>query len=246
MAQLRSVGIETPGSDELTEFLQPSTVMALVGQTLNAVVAVLSRLVIVTLTMTFILFETGDLARKTRSAFGEGGTTELSFGQAPVQVQRYLFIKSAVSLATGILTGSWCAMLGLDFAVMWGLIAFLLNYIPSIGSIIAAVPPILLAIVQLGFIEAGAVGLGYIATNVLLGNFLEPRLLGRTLGLSPLVVFLSLLFWGWLWGPAGMLFCVPLTVIFKLILEGNEDTQWIAIFLGSGRELRDRERRAAG
>jgi predicted PurR-regulated permease PerM len=101
----------------------------------------------------------------------------------------------------------------------------------------------MLAIVQLGPIAAAEVMVAYLLINLSLGNIIEPRLLGRTLGLSPLVVFLSLLFWGWLWGPAGMLFCVPLTVIAKLVLEGNEDTEWIAIFLGSGREVRDLARR---
>ena len=244
LAQLGNAGVAAPELGDLSELLQPSTVMALVGQTLNAVVGVLSRIVIVTLTMTFILFETSELHRKMQLAFGEGGDVEASFGQAPLQVQRYLFIKSAVSLTTGLLVGGWCWALGLDFAVMWGLIAFLLNYIPSIGSILAAIPPILLAIVQLGWVSAGMVGLGYIATNLFLGNFLEPRLLGRTLGLSPLVVFLSLLFWGWLWGPAGMLFCVPLTVIAKLIMEGNDDTRWIAIFLGSTRDARGLQSRS--
>ena len=244
VAQAESYGFSIK-VDGLTEYLQPAMVMTAVGQTLNALVAVLQRLVVVTLTMTFILFETNELAHKTRLAFGEDGSTTLSFGQAPTQVQRYLFINSCTSALTGAAVGIWCSVLGLEFAMLWGMTAFLLNYIPSIGSIIAAVPPVLLAIVTLGWPSALAVAAGYAAVNVILGNFLEPRLLGRTLGLSPLVVFLSLLFWGWLWGPAGMLFCVPLTVIFKLILEGNDDTRWVAILLGSGRELREMEERLA-
>lgn len=245
ITQVRALGIETPDASELSEFVRPDALLSLVGQTLNAVVAVLSRVVIVTVTMTFVLFEASDLAGKTRAAFGEGGSAELSFGQAPVQVQRYLLIKSVASAVTGILVGLWTYWLGVDFPMMWGLIAFLLNYIPTIGSIVAAVPPMLLATVQLGWVSMGLVAAGYLAVNIVIGNFLEPRMLGRTLGLSPLVVFLSLLFWGWLWGPAGMLFCVPLTVIAKLVFEGNEDTRWIAIFLGSHRDLKDYERRIA-
>ncbi len=245
LGQISAFGIETPAASELTEYVQPERLLSLVGQTLNAVVAVLSRIVIVTVTMTFILFEASDLAAKTRAAFGEGGAADLSFGQAPLQVQRYLIIKTVASAVTGILVGIWASLVGLDFPMMWGLIAFLLNYIPSIGSVIAAVPPTLLAIVQLGWVGAGLIALGYIVVNILIGNFLEPRMLGRTLGLSPLVVFLSLLFWGWLWGPAGMLFCVPLTVIAKLLCEGNEDTRWIAVFLGSHRDLKDFEKRTA-
>lgn len=245
LGQIRALGIETPAAAELTEYVQPDALLTFVGQTLNAVVAVLSRIVIVTVTMTFILFEASDLAEKTRAAFGEGGAAELSFGQAPMQVQRYLIIKSVASAATGILLGAWAHVLGLDFPMMWGLIAFLLNYIPTIGSILAAVPPMLLAIVQLGWVGSGLVTLGYLVVNIVIGNLLEPRMLGRTLGLSPLVVFLSLLFWGWLWGPAGMLFCVPLTVIAKLLFEGNDDTRWIAIFLGSHRDLLDYQKRTA-
>ncbi|MCA9566529.1 MAG: AI-2E family transporter, partial [Myxococcales bacterium] len=122
-----------------------------------------------------------------------------------------------------------------------GLIAFLFNYVPSIGSIVAAIPPILLAVVQLSPAWAVVVLVLYLVVNVTIGNFLEPRFMGRQLGLSPLVVFLSLLFWGWVWGPVGMLFCIPMTVIAKLFLESQEDTRWIAVFLGSPREILDVE-----
>lgn len=238
--QLQQLGVANDVQD-LTSMLQPTHVMALVGQTVNATVGILSRIVIVTLTMTFILFEESDLAKKTEHAFGTGVTVGGPFARAPEDVQRYLFIKTVVSFATGVLVGAWCYALGLDFPVMWGLLAFLLNYIPSIGSILAAIPPILLAIVQLGWVGAVGITFGYLAVNISLGNLLEPRLLGRSLGLSPLVVFLSLLFWGWLWGPAGMLLCVPMTVIAKLVLEMHEDTRWIAVFLGSAREVKGEE-----
>jgi len=133
----------------------------------------------------------------------------------------------------------WCAMLGLDFAVIWGVAAFLANYVPSIGSIVAALPPVLLAVVQLGWPSALGIAAGYIAINIALGNFIEPRLMGRSLGLSPLVVFLSLIFWGWVWGPVGMLFSVPMTVIAKLVLESSEETRWMAVLLGSAREAKN-------
>lgn len=240
LAELQRLGIAEDVSD-LRSMLQPSQIMALVGQTLNATVGILSRLVIVTLTMTFILFEQSELAKKTAVAFGTGTRLDGPFANAPADVQRYLFIKTCVSLVTGVLVGAWCYLLGLDFALMWGLLAFLLNYIPTIGSILAAIPPILLALVQLGFLPAVGIAVGYIVVNICLGNLLEPRLLGRSLGLSPLVVFLSLLFWGWLWGPAGMLICVPMTVIAKLVLESHDDTRWIAVLLGSARDLQSIE-----
>jgi predicted PurR-regulated permease PerM len=111
-------------------------------------------------------------------------------------------------------------------------IAFLFNYIPNIGSIMAAVPTVLLALVQLGPGTAVFVALGYLVVNVVLGTFVEPYLMGRTLGLSTLVIFLSLIFWGWLWGPVGMLLSVPLTMVVKIMLEHTEDFRWVAVLLG--------------
>ncbi len=129
--------------------------------------------------------------------------------------------KTYISAATGVLVGSFLSLLGVDFAVLWALVAFLLNYIPNIGSIIAAVPAVLLALIQFGLGAALVTASGYIVVNMVMGNMIEPRLLGRKLGLSTLVVFLSLIFWGWLWGPMGMLLSVPLTMIVKILLENS-------------------------
>lgn len=242
LAQLERLGIEA-NAEVLAGTFKPGDVMPLVSQTLGAVAAISTQIVIVTITMTFILFEASELARKTEVALGGGHHAASRFAEASGKVQRYLAIKTVVSGITGILVAVWVSILGLDFPLLWGLLAFVLNYIPSVGSIIAAVPPMLLATVTLGWPYALAVGAGYLVVNISLGNVLEPRLLGRSLGLSPLVVFISLLFWGWIWGPAGMLFSVPMTVIAKLVLEESEDTRWIAVFLGSARDVREYEAR---
>jgi predicted PurR-regulated permease PerM len=143
-------------------------------------------------------------------------------------------------LCAGFLT--WA--IGLDFPLLRAMLAFLLNYVPTIGSIIAAVPAVLLALVQLGPGEAGATAIGFAAINVVFGNFLEPRLMGYGVGISPLIVFVGLVFWGWVFGPVGMLLSVPLTMTLKLALESDERTRWLAILLGSERdaehELRSR------
>jgi predicted PurR-regulated permease PerM len=141
-------------------------------------------------------------------------------------------IKPLVSLATGGFVALWVGLLGVDFPLLWGLVAFLMNYIPSLGSILAAVPAILLTIVQLGPGRALAVAIGYLVVNVVLGNFVEPHFMGRRLGMSTLVVFLSLVFWGWVWGPVGMLLSVPLTMVLKILLENTEDLRWVAVLLG--------------
>jgi predicted PurR-regulated permease PerM len=116
------------------------------------------------------------------------------------------------------------------------MLAFLLNYIPTIGSIIAAVPAVLIALVQLGPGEASAIAMGFLAINMIFGNIIEPRLMGYGVGISPLVVFIGLVFWGWVFGPVGMLLSVPLTMTLKLALESDKRTRWIAILIGSERD----------
>ena len=148
-------------------------------------------------------------------------------------------IKTWVSLATGALAAVLCYV-GLDFALLWGLLAFLLNYIPNIGSIVAGLPPLLLAIVQLGPLEATLIAAGYLAINNILGNFIEPRFMGQGLGLSTFAVLVSLVFWGWVLGPVGMLLSIPLTMAVKIAMEGRPETLWIAIMLGSGADIEER------
>jgi predicted PurR-regulated permease PerM len=147
-------------------------------------------------------------------------------------MKRYVVIQTGVSLVTGILIGSWLAILGVDFPVLWGLMAFLLNFIPNLGSIIAAIPAILLTLVQLGMGHAALAAAGYVVISFMIGNVVQPRLMGRGLGLSTLVVFLSLLFWGSLLGLVGMVLSVPITMAFKIAFESNESTRWIAVLLG--------------
>ena len=124
-------------------------------------------------------------------------------------------------------------LIGLDYAILWGFIAFLFNFIPNIGSILAAVPAVILAFVQLGTFGVFEVGAVYLAINLLIGSIIEPRLMGQGLGISTLVVFLSLIFWGWLLGPVGMLLSIPLTIMIKIMLNTGEKTRWLAILMGS-------------
>jgi len=147
-------------------------------------------------------------------------------------VHSYLVIKSVVSIATGVLITVWLSILGVDYPVLWGLLAFLFNFVPNIGSIIAAVPAVMLAMVQLGADAALYTALGYVTVNIIMGNVIEPRYMGKGVGLSTLVVFLSLVVWGWILGPVGMLLSVPLTMIVKLACEAKPETLWIAVLLG--------------
>jgi predicted PurR-regulated permease PerM len=128
-------------------------------------------------------------------------------------------------------------MLGVDYPVLWGVIAFMLNFVPNIGSVIAAIPAVLMALIQFGYVSAGWVALVYVVVNGVYGNLVEPKLMGRSLGLSTLVVFLSLVFWGWLLGPVGMFLSVPLTMTMKIAFEASDESRWLAVLLGSEDDL---------
>ena len=202
--------------------------VGLVGSTLWRVTTFLAKGLLVMLMMVFILSEAAGFPRKLEIALGWTPRAMERMKTAQSEVQRYLVYKTLISLATGLLVGIWVFALGVNFPLLWGVLAFVFNYIPSLGSIIAAVPVVILAWIDHGTGTAVLVGLGYLAVNITLGNFLEPHLMGRRLGISTLVVFLSLVFWGWLWGPVGMLLSVPLTMILRIALENTQDLRWLA------------------
>lgn len=152
---------------------------------------------------------------------------------ATKDIQRFLAIKTAISLLTGILAGLLCWIAGLDFFILWGILAFFLNFIPVVGSIVAGVPPTILALLVAGVPNAVLVAGGYLLINNFLGNFVEPMLVGRRFGISTLIVVISVVFWGWLWGPLGMLLAVPLTMVLKVILESSDEFRWIGVAISS-------------
>jgi len=183
--------------------------------------------------MVFILLEVSSAATKAQAAFGQAAGT-LDRPRAFVSnLGRYLGIKTVVSVATGLTAGLLTWWIGLDFPLLWAMLAFLFNYVPTIGSIIAAVPAVLLAVVQLGLGDALTTALGFLAINMVFGNMIEPRLMGRGVGISPLIIFTGLVLWGWIFGPVGMLLSVPLTMTVKMALESNDRTRWAAILIGS-------------
>jgi len=143
----------------------------------------------------------------------------------------YLRVKTLMSLGTAIGVGLLVAVLGIDYAVLWGLLAFLLNFIPNIGSLIAAIPPVALGLLDYGLGRAVAVAGAIIAVNVVFSNLLEPRFMGRSFGMSPWMVFVALLFWAYVLGPVGMILAIPLTVALKLGLEMSERTKWLAALM---------------
>jgi predicted PurR-regulated permease PerM len=228
---LNKLGIDT-SELALTEILNPASVMKLVALSLNSLGGVLANGFLILMTVIFMLLEATSIPAKLTLILGHQRSSMQPYENFISNVKNYMAIKTLVSFATGILVAIWIFIMGVDYPLLWGVLAFALNYVPNIGSIIAAVPAVLLAIVQVGFLEAAVVAIGYGAINIGIGSVVEPRFMGRGLGLSTLVVFLSLLFWGWVLGPVGMLLSVPLTITAKIALDSSADSRWLAVLLG--------------
>jgi AI-2 transport protein TqsA len=220
----------------LTGLLDPAQVLDIMVTTLTGVVTLLSVAFLVVLIASFMLFEAAGIRERPSRVLPPGLSEHLA--RIVGEMQTWLWVKTVISLATGLSAGAWVAVLGVDFALLWGLVAFLFNYIPNLGSIIAAFPPALLALIQFGPVAAALVLLGFIGINALFGSFLEPYLMGRRIGLSPLVVLLSVVAWGWMWGIAGMLLSVPITMGIKIALENADDLVWVARLMEGGNRTR--------
>ena len=215
--------------------------LAVAGGTFTRALSFVTTTFLVFLILAFALSEAAVFPAKLRAVAGDRLASDGRLGKVVGEVQGYLVIKTLVSLATGLLLGLWTWAMGLDSPLLLGLVAFVLNYVPTIGSVIASVPALVLAFVDFdaaGSAVAGfdlqrtvVVGLGYLTVNIVFGNWLEPTLMGRRLGLSTLVVVLSLVFWGWLWGPVGALLSVPLTMVVKIMAENTKDLRWVAVLL---------------
>ncbi len=218
----------------IANVLDPGAVMSFANTLLSGLSQVLGNILLIMFTVMFMLLEAWTIADKFKSIPGERSELVLARIVDIIQTtKQYTSIKTVTSLATGCLIWAGTAMIGLDFAVLWGFLAFLLNFIPNVGSIIAAIPAVLLALVQLGPMSALTVIILYIVVNTLIGSIIEPRFMGQKVGLSTLVVFLSLIFWGWFLGPVGMLLSVPLTMVVKFAAQSSEETLWLAILLDS-------------
>ncbi|HTA88060.1 MAG TPA: AI-2E family transporter [Polyangiaceae bacterium] len=214
-------------SSRLDTLLQEATTSIVLG-----VPAVLSTLLTVLLLIVFMLLEVTTLPKRFRAALGWSPTTFSDFSRTMAEIQRYLSVKTATSAATGLCAGLWCAACGVANPALWGLVTFALHYVPTVGSLVAALPPILIALSTHGVGRATLVAVGLTVTSTVIGNIIEPNALGRSLSVSPLIVLLSMFAWGWLLGPIGALLSVPLTLIAKIVFWNTSDLHWVAVLLG--------------
>lgn len=217
---------------DLTEQVDPGKIFDIAGRTFKGLRSALTNVFLILLTVVFILLEAAGFPRKLEAALDRPDDSLQGYHQFTESLKRYLAVKSIFSAITGTVIWIWLTVLGVEFALLWGILAFLLNFVPNIGSILAAIPAVLMALVQFGPGKAVATALGFVTVNIVVGSLTEPRFMGRELGISTLVVFLSLVFWGWVLGPVGMLLSVPLTMVLKIALGASEDTRWISTMLG--------------
>jgi AI-2 transport protein TqsA len=213
--------------------VNPGKIFGYTANLLTGFGAIMGNALLVLFIVLFMMLERGSIRLKAE-VIAKRYNNNLKVMTAIIESMRsYLSLKTVISLITAVFIWLWLLVFGVEYALLWALIAFLLNYIPNIGSIIAAVPTVLFALVQLGFAGAGWTLLGYLIVNTLVGNVIEPRMMGKEMGLSTLIVFLSLVFWGFILGTVGMFLAVPLTMTFKIILDQYPKTKWISILLGS-------------
>lgn len=226
-------GVEVDGKDISSTF-DPAAAVGYLGSFLSGLGDTLSHFFLIMFTVVFILGDASGFREKMITGL-PGASAQYLDGlrELGMSMNSYITTKTLISLLTGIMVtiGTW--LLGLEFVLLWGFLAFLLNFVPNIGSIIAAIPPVTLSLLEGDpVLTAMIVGL-YLLVNTLIGNVVEPKVMGRRMGLSTLAVFLSLIFWGWLFGPVGMLLSVPLTMVIRFVASAQPGSAWFAVLLSA-------------
>jgi AI-2 transport protein TqsA len=213
--------------------------------TFGTLATLLASLIMVLIVMMFILMEAHGTHSRLQAVNLSGGPDFTGLMRSASDIQKYLGVKTLISVLTGLLAGFWCWFFDLHYPLLWALLAFLFNFIPAVGSTAASLPAIAEALVQHGPGTAIFVAIGYGGINFCLDNFVQPTMLGNRFGISPLVVILSVIFWGWLWGPLGMFLAVPLTMVLKVLLDNNSEFQWISVAMAK-KKVRHGEVEVAG
>ena len=228
---LENAGVDN-AREALNDIFDPVKAVGLVRVVLANISGTFGTGLMVLLAVVFMLLEASGLSAKLKKAFNLTEEADTRLRRVSSAINRYMVIKSLASLTTALVIWTWLWILGIDFAVLWAILAFLFNFIPFVGAILMTIPPVLLALIQTDLLTALLVALGCLVANTVIGSILEPRIMGRGLGISTLAVFLSLLFWGWVLGTVGVFLAVPLTMVLIIVLEASPQTRPIAILLG--------------
>lgn len=228
------------GSDKtLLNYINPETIMNFTASILSGLSSALTNIILILLTVSFILLEVSSFPIKLRAILGDPKAVFPKFAKFVIDIRHYLVITTLINLAAAIIIGILLSIIGVQYPVLWAFLVFLLHYIPNIGPIISAIPAVLMALIQLGVGSAIFVAAGYLGVGFVIGNIIQPKIMGSSLGLSTLVVFISMIFWGSLLGLTGAILCIPLTMTLKFAFESNDETRWIAILLGPEKFVKD-------
>jgi predicted PurR-regulated permease PerM len=222
-----------------------SNIGGLLGTTFGTLATFLASFIMMLIVMMFILMEAHGTQSRLQAVHLSGGPDFSGLMRSADDIQKYLGVKTFISALTGILAGFWCWFFDLHYPLLWALLAFLLNFVPAVGSTAASIPAIVEALVQHGPVTAIFVAIGYGGINFFLDNFVQPTMLGNRFGISPLVVIFSAIFWAWVWGPLGMFLAVPLTMVLKVLLDSSAEFHWISVAMAK-KKIRHGEVEVAG
>jgi AI-2 transport protein TqsA len=227
----RGVDVSREG---LSGVVDPAATVGFFGGFLSGLGDTLSNMALILFTVIFLLADAPSFPRKL--AMNDTGRARASLAalqELASSMNGYIATKALVSLLTGFLIWLGLALMGVEFAVLWGFLAFLLNFVPNIGSALAAIPAVLLSLLDGDPLKTSMIIALYLAINTVVGNVIEPRVMGQRVGLSTLAVFVSLIFWGWMFGAVGMLLSVPLTMVIKFVTQQHPGTAWFAVLVSN-------------
>jgi AI-2 transport protein TqsA len=211
-----------------SEVLQPAGIVQYALRLIRNITQTAGNLFLLLLLMAFMMLEAGRYPEKLRNALANRPHAIDRFKSFAGSIRSYVVINATFGLIVAALQTILLLALGVDFAILWGVLSFLLSFVPNVGFLIALVPPSLLALVEFGFGRSLTVIIGYVVVNSAVDNIIKPRFVGESLDLAPVVVVVSLLFWGWLLGPLGALVAVPLSIAAKVFFESFEESRWLA------------------
>lgn len=214
--------------DGIAEQVNPDLLIQFLNYMLSGLSNILADGLVVFLAVLFILAEVATLPNKLRSSLKNPDQSMQRLQRFTAKVIHYMALKAATSLLTAICVAVVLWILEIDYLFLWAVLAFFLNFIPYVGSVLAGLPAVLLAVVDHGVFTVLWVVAGYLVINIVIGNVVETRLMGGGLNLSSFVVFVSLIFWGWVLGPVGMFLSIPLTMLITIALENGQDSKRIA------------------
>ena len=237
---LASFGADVNNVESLAELIEPTEIIEFVRDILQGMIDILSDGVTVLLVLAFLLVGASNFAAKTEQLINNGNPGLKRLFKFNQDIRRYIIITNNVGMAAGFINAIFLSIIGVDFAILWGVLSWLLSYIPMVGFLLALIPPLLLGLLEFGWITALVILVGFILINSAIDDFIKPKMMGEGLDIAPVMVFISVVFWGLILGPLGAILAVPVTVgIKQLVLEPDPDNYWIAELISNKREIKN-------